>query len=99
MYTQGPWSTGVTAGGSICIRENGRANAEIAILCPDRDRPKKEDVANARLIAAAPDLLKAAEYGLQILQECYINEPVGCGCDACNAIHWLEKTIAKAERK
>lgn len=56
-HTQEPWNVGTAAGGSVCVRENGRCNAEIAIICTAEGRTVKELKANAKLIAAAPELL------------------------------------------
>ena len=56
QFTPGPWRTtgvNVRAGDAlICYATNHHANAET---------PEPEKLANARLIAAAPDLLSALE--------------------------------------
>lgn len=56
QFTPGPWrttATNVRAGDAlICYATNHHANAET---------PEHEKLANARLIAAAPDLLLALE--------------------------------------
>ena len=56
QFTPGPWrttATNVRAGDAlICYAMNHHANAET---------PESEKLANARLIAAAPDLLLALE--------------------------------------
>lgn len=51
-HTFGPWSQ--EADGSLVI--NGQVIAEPSWLAPDRS-PREEQLANARLIAAAPELL------------------------------------------
>ncbi|HUC79081.1 MAG TPA: hypothetical protein VMQ58_02460 [Candidatus Saccharimonadales bacterium] len=49
---------------------------------------KDETEANARLITAAPDLLWACEFALDVLL---------IDGDKANAIHWLKKALTKAE--
>ena len=57
-YTPGPWSVHC---GDLVVSHSGRAIADCEAT-PYGDRPappNSEDAANARLIAAAPDLLEA----------------------------------------
>lgn len=67
-HTQGNWNVGTAAGGSVCVRENGRCNAEIAIICTAEGRTVKEVKANAKLIAAAPELLAACEEAKELIR-------------------------------
>ena len=79
MHTKGPWSAiavcpGVTAdiGGlptSICTMDYQRHSLPQHRICRD------ESVANARLIAAAPDLLAALE-GILALGNAEIERPL-----------------------
>ena len=59
MHTTGPW---ISSAGMIVSKADHKAIAGIAGTNPNRD-------ANARLIAAAPDLLKAAERGMAVLRD------------------------------
>ena len=58
-YTQGPWS--VTDGNTIC----GKSGLELAFVRTATIEPGE---ANARLIAAAPELLEAAQEMADLLE-------------------------------
>ena len=94
MITQGKWKIGSTVGGSVCVRETGRCNAEIAIICKDEDKNITEVKANARLIAAAPELLEALESisKMPCLIELLGEREDNCSCASCLA----KQAIAKA---
>lgn len=77
-HTPGPWEAD---GGDVFSKE-GRKYIALTIL----DVPKKERMANARLIAAAPELLEAAKDALELLTGLTIPE-----------VKKLQKAIAKAE--
>lgn len=60
QYTPGPWVSGISGGRQVLY-----VASETAWICGElrnqSDMPADEAEANARLIAAAPDLLKALE--------------------------------------
>ena len=68
-------------------------NRTIAECCDRVNSPSNEDLANAKLIAAAPELLEAVKIGLTYVKcSCSSNE------ERLNKhIEILEKAIAKAE--
>ncbi len=82
QYTQGPWYFN-TKERSICKAEE---NGDIRIA--QIDDISREDDANARLIAAAPELLRAAIAALTIVNNAY---PYG------SIASDLRAAIAKAE--
>lgn len=69
LHTPGPWRVNKKVNTSV---EQATAPQGMVLICqcedPDGARLNKEDAANARLIAAAPELLEA----LQIAQQ-YVN--------------------------
>lgn len=83
-HTPGPW----IAKGDNVYEEN--EPGRIAKTCGGTD---EQAAANARLIAAAPDLLEALK--LQKCFQCDESEPDDEVCDACRA---KRAAIAKAER-
>lgn len=62
--TQGPWETSVNAEGhwDVCAEGGGDMIADLS-ECPENAE------ANARLIAAAPDLLAALEWALPFVEK------------------------------
>lgn len=76
-HTPGPWHVGLGNGEGAIFADEGRMRAEtggttlypIATACVGWN--KAEDAANARLIAAAPELLEA-------LDDCITNENATC---------------------
>ena len=65
QHTPGPWTTSATPSSDLYnIRNISGANAEHigVVACPvaPREMPQSECLANAALIAAAPDLLQCA---------------------------------------
>lgn len=58
---------------------------------PDRDAIDSEKEANARLIAAAPDMLQA----LKQMLDAFHHDPLGCGQDA--AVEAALDAVAKAQ--
>jgi hypothetical protein len=66
-HTQGPWHVGAGNGEGSIFSDNGRTRLEIggttlySIAQITRGWNEVEDEANARLIAAAPDLLAALQ--------------------------------------
>lgn len=97
-HTPGPWCTDLSEcepGDSVAIMAHGAIIAEVlgadSFPCLDDNQLEsfdKELQANARLMAAAPDLLKACK-------EAYTALPMAKHNNATNAI--LRAAIAKAE--
>lgn len=58
------------------------------------NRPSEEVMANARLIAAAPDLLAALQASTHILHTVGHGEP--CRCGQCNFVRLRDVATAKA---
>jgi hypothetical protein len=60
-YTSGPWTQGYQDGsGMDCVTANGRALARVTWGCSCCEKPAtKEGLENAKLIAAAPEMLEA----------------------------------------
>ncbi len=66
------------------------------------DEPREETLANARLIAAAPDLLEAAENASEHLKDLIRHGSSHITCEGCaedifQATQWLDEAINKAE--
>jgi len=62
-HTSGPWSNPT---GSVTVREAATPRSlKVCDMSSDGGRPVAEQEANARLIAAAPDLLAALEESLR----------------------------------
>lgn len=84
-HTPGPWK-----------HERVGKTGNVYVRCSDGFQPNdlfrsdEERLANARLIAAAPDLLEAAKH----LSCCDFPDEVDFRCDGCNA---ARAAIAKAE--
>jgi hypothetical protein len=108
-HTPGPWKADVdgpfTLGGDTvsveAITEDGKlVRREICTLLidteEDEDSPEaEEDKANARLIAAAPDLLAACQNFLALYGECDMQPE-----DECHKLRvMMDRAIAKAEGK
>lgn len=89
-HTPGPWVV-VRAGNSTLIRSDSQRGyfAKIEGACAGAHGAEGE--ANARLIAAAPDLLEALKKALPLLEE-HIR-----GRSVTEAIEAAEAAIAKAE--
>lgn len=85
-HTPGPWVKGVM---SDYVAKS--ASGEIIAELPCSKASSEERAANARLIAAAPDLLGALKRAMNELAQC----TQGDGCNYCLA----RAAIAKAEGK
>ena len=71
-FTPGPWAAGVRVGGFIDITHSSNKPGDITrALCRVQSRITwaAESMANARLIAAAPELLAALECALEWLEQ------------------------------
>ena len=66
-HTPAPWKVAPTNGGDLAVcADRGRAEFPVATLPPFIKRPIND--ANARLIAAAPDLLKELQHLVRLLE-------------------------------
>ena len=72
-HTPGPWCTN---GGAVETDRPRRSSQLVAHVYGEESGLESEQLANARLIAAAPDLLEALE-GLLRLEACDSDEPIG----------------------
>jgi len=108
-HTPGPWivwKEGVYAANKDTKASPLSLSSYRGTVCEmddlDEEIPKRQRIANARLIAAAPDLLEAAKLALKAVP------PPGCpnqaelgSCTHCDAqehaIKTLQAAIAKAE--
>ena len=100
-HTKGPWEVARTDAGIIVRTESAKktrfgASRYAAIGGFDRSDPEQlaEALANARLIAAAPDLLEALEMGPSILHE--LPDGKECSCSQCHFVRAKRAAIAKA---
>ena len=71
QHTPGPWDAEVPPSCMLCTRDIRSEDGKTIALIGYRDYANdvSEDVANARLIAAAPDLLKACWLMLDAVNE------------------------------
>jgi len=72
-HTPGPWTLdprggGVVRGSKVYQYARGAGQRQLALACLHDDLGPEEREANARLIAAAPDLLEACEAVLKRLE-------------------------------
>jgi len=98
-FTPGPWNMyeGLDDYRHYDISGRKLDSNEFELICSvegaDACKPTPEDTANARLIAAAPDLYDACQDALNIA-ECNCGE----ACDGTCTRAILEAAIAKAEK-
>lgn len=94
-YTKGSWEVKniENAGGDICIMSH---NGYVAIACT-RNEGLINAEANARLIAAAPDLLQACMEARVVLNitPCTCNEDRDC--QRCFTLRKINQAIIKVE--
>lgn len=82
-HTKGPWSLGGEegdgTGASGYVYCDNSLGSAVAICFGEHLRftvfPREEEIANARLIASAPDLLDACERALEVIEFAYMNAP------------------------
>jgi hypothetical protein len=96
-HTPGPWLADVDGSGwSINTEDKG-----VAFTCGeanDEDISKDEEAANARLIAAAPDLLAALKLALAAL-DCEVDNAPISPVVASAAQAWMKAKFGDAARK
>jgi len=102
MHTPGPWEVGIK---HPCRVFNRELKKQIALTCPEMDDTAKdhteEQSANARLTAAAPDLLQACKLAHTQLSDLHKMLYPCCDGDGCLTHAITEKlsaAIAKAEK-
>lgn len=65
-HTRGPWTTGPGTNGTVAVVARNESHPLIASVRSE-NRPTEETLANAELMAAAPELRKAAQVALSAL--------------------------------
>jgi hypothetical protein len=97
-HTPGPWEIFPVSSASECcdVVHGENPNIRIAISCPQEYDPGME-LANARLIAAAPDLLAAATNAKRVLNNLNGEVSYEVWQDLYEPIYLLEAAIAKAQ--
>lgn len=70
QHTPGPWSFREGKYGNVVIESPDSQPAHVATIDGGAPNPRAELLANASLIAAAPDLLDALEWVLPSREEC-----------------------------
>jgi len=98
-HTPGPWITFIRTFGPEVITDN-EAGKRLASLhwATCRDIDENESIANARLIAAAPELLEACKLALGQLEG--VNPTSGVHSSSLSAdIRIIKEAISKAEGK
>lgn len=95
-HTPGPWATDPEVDHEAVLAADGGMVADCAIFGPDvYHRPQGASAANARLIAAAPDMLTAGKHLAVKLAEAY--RAVGADPAGCQAIRDWMAAVAKAK--
>jgi hypothetical protein len=98
-HTKGPWRA---SGGSLTVPKchvmsgNGKDSYALAHVFGESDT---ERMANARLIAAAPELLEALKGTVAELERMHEHYLKACrgGCPTLACVEYAEAAIAKAE--
>ncbi len=97
-HTQGPWHVGAGNGEGSIFAENGRTRLEIGgttlypIARMGKGWNEEEDEANARLIAAAPEMLEALREMLSMFVDHEQYDE-----DSAQVISQTRQVLAKAE--
>ena len=89
LHTPSPWTIGDYTNGCIGVFSEGLAICRVHTFTPP-----EEKLANARLIAAAPDLLEALQDITRICEA--VRFPVGLGKGQLARIEKARAVIAKA---
>ncbi len=95
MNTPKPWKVYSDGTHTFVASSSGRVIA-VDLYDENTDTPIDEVDANARLIAAAPELLDAAETAVEIIRDSYGQNEVDIPCD-CQAVNVLERAIKQAK--
>ena len=96
-HTKGKWSV---SSATIVCDESARIIANCCpIGIPELDTPLLEAITNARLIAAAPDLLEACKAGLKFLDSLPNSYYLCAKQNKEAATSIFAKAIAKAEKQ
>lgn len=66
-YTPGPWKVAPDSGTTVYGDDDGAVRTVVADTCA-RGKPDEQERADARLIAAAPDLLAALKKAVQTIR-------------------------------
>ena len=88
-HTPGPWRVGLLRPGEVTniLVDTIGTTGTYARTTAKVNTETKEGEANARLIAAAPELLKALERWVSIEPQCFCSDIVTCpACEAKTAI-------------
>ena len=89
-FTKGPWVRSVNANGCVFVTHSDmRRNGGHIIASASG----KDEVANANLIAAAPDMLEA----LELMVKHFENEDESARCMDNNVLHMALGALAKAK--
>lgn len=75
-HTPGPWKIGVFNTHTVIRTEKGLGH-----ICALTEAPRSQQIADARLIAAAPELLNACYLALEELPEGYIAQTIRTAID------------------
>lgn len=94
-HTPGPWGCTDTSYHAHDYRLTKPDGSPLPVNAPFNDH--SEQRANARLIAAAPDLLAALVYAEQILRKSDMAPHCEDGCGHCDAAKAARAAIAKAK--
>lgn len=97
-HTPGPWAVrrnGVIVGGEIFEYTNGSTQSQIAMACVVEEG-NGEQIANALLIAAAPELLAALQEARNYLIWYHVNFPQQINTDDYEAMPRIDAVIRKA---
>lgn len=92
-HTPGPWTT--AADGAKHRGVYGADLSYIGTVYFEADEPSPREVGNARLVAAAPDLLAALRLALPLLIR--LGDYIANGEGRCEAVLAVRDAIAKAE--
>jgi len=93
-YTPGPWHVDMRSIFDIRVNQNADPDICICTLPIWKDEHRTEEIANAHLLAAAPELLEAAKELVIRYRHSY---EIQGGTSKLPELQKLEQAIAKAE--
>lgn len=98
-HTPGPWSAVSYVNGKIALEDDQGLGTIALVDTVHTIKDPREQEANARLIASAPELLEALELAAQALQSCYEVDsyPANGGTEQDKALATARAAIAKAK--